>query len=65
MIRARTLYAHGRLAEALAALDRVDSASARRVEADQLRIEIQTLLLSTRPVTVPSSTAHSTRAGRP
>jgi hypothetical protein len=65
MIRARTLYAHGRLAEALAALDRVDSASARRVEADQLRVEIQTLLLSTRPVTVPSSTAHSTRAGRP
>jgi hypothetical protein len=65
MIRARTLYARGRLAEALAVLDRVDSASTRRVEADQLRIEIQNLLLATRPSTVPSPAARATTAGRP
>lgn len=65
MIRARTLYARGRLAEALAVLDRVDSASARRVEADQLRIEIQNLLLATRPATVPSPAARTTTTGRP
>jgi tetratricopeptide (TPR) repeat protein len=64
LIRARTLYAHGRLAEALAVLDRVDRASVRQVEADQLRVEIQNLLLATRPVTAPSSTTRSS-AGRP
>ena len=46
LVRARTLYARGRLAEALRALDRVTSDSALRAEADQLRVEIQRLLLA-------------------
>lgn len=46
IIRARTLYGRGRLAEALQALDRVDDHSPVRVEADALRIEIQRLLLA-------------------
>lgn len=46
MVRARTLYARGRLAEALRALDRVGSDAAFRPEADQLRVEIQRLLLA-------------------
>ena len=63
LVRARTLYAHGRLAEALVALDRIaDSAS--RPEVDELRVEIQNLLLRTHPamktVTVPRATG-----GRP
>jgi tetratricopeptide (TPR) repeat protein len=45
MVRARTLYSRGRLAEALVALDRVSPESAVRPIADQLRIEIQHLLL--------------------
>ncbi len=46
LVRARTLYGRGRLAEALRALDRVGLDSASRSEADQLRIEIQRLLLA-------------------
>jgi hypothetical protein len=61
LIRARTLYAHGRLAEALAALDTVVSDSASRQAADDLRVEVQQILLSTRP----SSTAPSGLAGHP
>jgi tetratricopeptide (TPR) repeat protein len=47
LVRARTLYARGRLAEALQALDRVDARSASRAAADLLRVEIQQLLLQT------------------
>ena len=46
LVRARTLFARGRLAEALLALDRVGADDARRSEADQLRVEIQRLLLA-------------------
>ncbi len=46
LVRARTLYARGRLADALQALDRVTMASEQRPEADQLRVEIQRLLLA-------------------
>ena len=46
LIRARTLYGRGRLAEALQALDRVDDWSAVRPDADALRVEIQRLLLA-------------------
>jgi tetratricopeptide (TPR) repeat protein len=48
LVRARTLYARGRLAEALRALSRVDIDSANRSEADRLRVEIQQTLLATR-----------------
>ncbi len=65
IIRARTLYTHGRLAEALAVLDRVDSASARHVEADQLRVEIENLLLATRPAIAVQSSGTRSTAGRP
>ena len=47
LVRARSLYAHGRLAEALKVLDRVPPADAHHVEADGLRREIQRLLLAT------------------
>jgi len=47
LVRARSLYSRGRLAEALLALDRVDPASSNRPVADQLRVEIQHLLLQT------------------
>ena len=47
MVRARALYARGRLAEALQALDRVSSTAQNRVDADALRREIQRLLLAT------------------
>jgi tetratricopeptide (TPR) repeat protein len=47
LVRARALYARGRLAEALQALDRVDPGSANRTTADQLRVEIQQRLLQT------------------
>ncbi len=47
LVRARTLYARGRLAEALQALERVDPGHASRAAADQLRLEIQQLLLQT------------------
>ena len=46
LIRARTLFGRGRLAQALQALDRVDDRGAQRQEADQLRVEIQRLLLA-------------------
>jgi hypothetical protein len=46
LVRARTLYGRGRLAEALQALDRIDPASTVRSEADTLRVEIQRLLLA-------------------
>jgi tetratricopeptide (TPR) repeat protein len=45
LVRARTFYARGRLAEALVALERVDRQHPRRAEADKLRIEIQNVLL--------------------
>jgi hypothetical protein len=48
LLRARTLYAHGRLAEALAALDRIDAGSASEPAADALRTEIQHVLLASR-----------------
>jgi tetratricopeptide (TPR) repeat protein len=46
LVRARTLYARGRLADALLVLDRVTIDSELRPEADQLRVEIQRLLLA-------------------
>jgi tetratricopeptide (TPR) repeat protein len=48
LVRARTLYARGRLAEALLALDQVEMQDTRRSEADKLRVEIQQILLATR-----------------
>lgn len=47
LVRARTLYARGRLADALRALDRVDADGPGRPDADRLRAEIQQLLLAT------------------
>lgn len=47
LVRARSLYEHGRLAEALKALDRVPATDAQHVEADALRRDIQRLLLAT------------------
>jgi hypothetical protein len=47
LIRARTLYGKGRLAEALDVLDRVGPVTAQRAEVDALRVEIQGVLLST------------------
>jgi tetratricopeptide (TPR) repeat protein len=46
LVRARTLYGRGRLAEALQVLDRIGAESPARTEADQLRVEIQRLLLA-------------------
>jgi hypothetical protein len=46
LIRARALVARGRLSEALQKLDGVAPGSPQRGEADQLRIEIQQLLLA-------------------
>ena len=46
LVRGRTLYARGRLADALRALDRVTIDSQLRPEADRLRVEIQRLLLA-------------------
>ncbi len=46
LVRARTLYGRGRLAEALRELDRVPPDSSSRTAADQMRIEIQRLLLA-------------------
>jgi len=46
LVRARTLYSRGRLAEALRALDRVGPESPSRAVADAMRIEIQRLLLA-------------------
>jgi tetratricopeptide (TPR) repeat protein len=49
LVRARTLYGRGRLAEALQALDRVSPESQVRAEADQLRVQIQQMLLGSGP----------------
>lgn len=46
LVRARTLFQRGRLADALLALDRVGVDDKRRPEADRLRVEIQRLLLA-------------------
>ncbi len=46
LIRARALYARGRLADALAALDRVGPEQNARPDADRLRVEIQRVLLA-------------------
>ena len=50
LVRARNLYARGRLAEALDVLDRVDGAGSSRDAVDQLRVEIQQWLLLPRRV---------------
>ncbi|MEO7192186.1 MAG: hypothetical protein ABI051_14135 [Vicinamibacterales bacterium] len=64
LVRARTLYSHGRLAEALQALDRVTDPPSRAL-ANQLRIEIQQQLLARTPTTprAPASLPESS-AGR-
>ena len=54
LVRARTLYARGRLADALRALDRVGADSELRTEADQLRVDIQRLLLAADASRAPS-----------
>lgn len=46
LVRARTFFQRGRLADALLALDRVGVDDKRRPEADRLRVEIQRLLLA-------------------
>lgn len=46
LVRARTLFARGRLAEALRALDRVGPEQDARADADTLRVDIQRLLLA-------------------
>jgi tetratricopeptide (TPR) repeat protein len=46
LIRARALYARGRLADALAALDRVGPEQNARPDADRLRVDIQRVLLA-------------------
>lgn len=59
LVRARTLYARGRLAEALQTLDRIDPHSTERTAADRLRLEIQQVLLAvsrgTRRPTAPET----------
>jgi hypothetical protein len=61
LIRARTLYARGRLADALLALDQVDLGSPVQPSADALRVEIQQTLLAARrgvsPATISLGTA--------
>lgn len=47
LVRARTLYARGRLAEALDVLDRGEFEQISRDESDRLRVDIQRLLLAT------------------
>ncbi len=54
LIRARTLYGHGRLTEALQALGRVPNDSAQAAEADRLRVEIEGLLLAGTPPHAPA-----------
>lgn len=48
LVRARRLYAGGRLAEALLLLDRLDAQAGQRDVVDQLRVEIQRWLLMPR-----------------
>lgn len=56
LVRARNLYNHGQLPQALQALDRVSASSVSRADADRLRIEIQRVLLA-------GAAAPSTKAG--
>jgi tetratricopeptide (TPR) repeat protein len=49
LVRARNLYHRGQLAEALQALDRVGADNPNRLAADELRIDIQQLLLAGGP----------------
>jgi tetratricopeptide (TPR) repeat protein len=62
-VRARTLFARGRLAEALRALERVDPRSSTRDQADQLRVDIQQLLLASGEEHAPA--LRRPEAGRP
>jgi tetratricopeptide (TPR) repeat protein len=48
LVRARQLYARGRLAEALDVLERVEAPNGNREAVDQLRVEIQRWLLMSR-----------------
>ncbi len=64
LLRARTLYARGRLAEALRALDRIGVPAGDRAAVDALRVEIQSLLLSTSPSFTETVTPRF-GAGRP
>jgi tetratricopeptide (TPR) repeat protein len=58
LVRARQLYARGRLAEALDVLDRVDGVNGSRESVDRLRVEIQRwLLMSRQNAAVTSATA--------
>lgn len=61
LVRARTLYAHGRLAEALQALDAIAPSDPKRAEVDALRVEIQEVLLST----IPATSTAPPMAGQP
>jgi hypothetical protein len=63
LIRARTAFGRGRLAEALRALDRVDVQSPARAQADALRVSIQQLLLASGQGAAPG--AREPEAGRP
>jgi tetratricopeptide (TPR) repeat protein len=53
LVRARALYARGRLAEALDVLDRVEFEQIARDESDRLRVDIQRLLVATASVARP------------
>jgi tetratricopeptide (TPR) repeat protein len=61
LVRARSLYGRGRLAEALQALDRVDSDSPIRAEANALRVEIQRLLLASAQERSPAAQGKGAR----
>jgi hypothetical protein len=61
LVRARALYTRGRLGEALVALDRVGVDSPSRAAADQLRVDIQELLLSGRGGVVQAADAGGVR----
>ncbi|HEX5070814.1 MAG TPA: hypothetical protein VFV78_11425 [Vicinamibacterales bacterium] len=62
LVRARTAKANGRYADALVALDRISADSPERLEADQLRIDIQQLLMaSARNLSSTTLTEHIRR----
>jgi hypothetical protein len=63
LVRARTLYARGRLAEALRALDRVTD-GADQISVGQLRTEIQQTLLATRASAARGGGGRAASAGR-